>query len=110
MYLVFTRTPGESYRRQHMSFLCFCDAFRALIKSLVRRLWLRSLHMQCPPHDKKRHTTTDGIETHRQINTYSAAAAAAAAAAQLIIKTILVLVVMVDDGRRRYDHILNSRK
>ena len=67
--------------------------------------------MQCPPHDKKRHTTTDGIETHRQINTYSAAAAAAAAAAaQLIIKTILVLLVMEDDGKRRYDHILNSRK
>ena len=36
MYLVFTRMPGESYRRRVMSLLlCLCDVFRALINSLV---------------------------------------------------------------------------
>ena len=36
MYLVFTRMPGESYRRRLGSLLlCFCDVFRALINSLV---------------------------------------------------------------------------
>ena len=36
MYLVFTHTPGESYRRRHRSLLlCLCDVFRALINSLV---------------------------------------------------------------------------
>ena len=36
MYLVFTRMPGESYRRQLRSLLlCLCDVFRALINSLV---------------------------------------------------------------------------
>ena len=36
MYLVFTRMPGESYRRRLGSlFLCLCDVFRALINSLV---------------------------------------------------------------------------
>ena len=34
MYLVFTRMPGESYRRRLGSLLlCLCDLFRALIKS-----------------------------------------------------------------------------
>ena len=42
MYHVFTRMPGESYRRRLRSLLwCLCDDFRALINSLVR--WLRSL-------------------------------------------------------------------
>ena len=36
MYLVFTRMPGESYRRRLWSLLlCLCDVFRALINSLV---------------------------------------------------------------------------
>ena len=36
MCLVFTRMPGESYRRRLRSlFLCLCDVFRALINSLV---------------------------------------------------------------------------
>ena len=36
MYLVFTRMPGESYRRQLRSLLlCICYVFRALINSLV---------------------------------------------------------------------------
>ena len=37
MYLVFTRMPGESYRRRLRSLLlCICDVFRAaLINSLV---------------------------------------------------------------------------
>ena len=36
MYLVFTRIPGESYRRWLRSLLlCVCDVFRALINSLV---------------------------------------------------------------------------
>ena len=36
MYLVFTRMPGESYRRRLRSLLlCLCDVFRALINSLV---------------------------------------------------------------------------
>ena len=35
MYLVFTRMPGESYRRRPWSLLlCLCDVFRALIKTL----------------------------------------------------------------------------
>ena len=35
-YLVFTRMPGESYRRRLKSLLlCLCDVFRALINSLV---------------------------------------------------------------------------
>ena len=34
MYLVFTRMPGESYRRRLRSLLlCLCDVFRALINS-----------------------------------------------------------------------------
>ena len=38
MYLVFTRMPGESYRRRLRSLLlCLCDVFRALINSLVCR-------------------------------------------------------------------------
>ena len=41
MYLVFTRMPGESYRRPLGSFLlCLCDVFRALINSLVCLLLL----------------------------------------------------------------------
>ena len=37
MYLVFTRIPGESYRRRLRPLLqCLCDVFRALINSLVR--------------------------------------------------------------------------
>jgi len=36
MYLVFTRNPSESYRRQIRSlYLCLCYEFRALINSLV---------------------------------------------------------------------------
>ena len=36
MYLVFTRMPGENYRRQFRSLLlCLCCVFRALINSLV---------------------------------------------------------------------------
>ena len=36
MYLVFTRMPGESYRRRLRSFLLYlCYVFRALINSLV---------------------------------------------------------------------------
>ena len=36
MYLVFTRMPGESYRRRLRYFLlCLCDVFRAMITSLV---------------------------------------------------------------------------
>ena len=36
MYLVFTCTPGESYRRQLRSLLSsLCDVFRVLIKPLV---------------------------------------------------------------------------
>ena len=36
MYLVFTRMPGESYRKGLRSLLlCLCDVFRALINSLV---------------------------------------------------------------------------
>ena len=34
MYLVFTRMPGESYRKRFRCFLCLCDVFRALINSL----------------------------------------------------------------------------
>ena len=35
LYLVFTRMPGESYRRRLMSLLAYlCDVFRALINSL----------------------------------------------------------------------------
>ena len=35
MYLVSTRMPGESYRRQGSLLLCLCDVFRALINFLV---------------------------------------------------------------------------
>ena len=36
MYLVFTRMPCESYRRQLRSWwLCLCEDFRVLINSLV---------------------------------------------------------------------------
>ena len=36
MCLVFTRMPGESYRRRlRSSLLCACDDFRVLINSLV---------------------------------------------------------------------------
>ena len=36
LYLVFTRMPGESYRRRPRSLLlCSCDVFPALITSLV---------------------------------------------------------------------------
>ena len=36
IYLVFTRMPGESYRRRLGSLLlCLCDVFRVLIGSLV---------------------------------------------------------------------------
>ena len=36
MYLVFTRMPGESYRRRFRSLLLYlCYVFRALINSLV---------------------------------------------------------------------------
>ena len=34
MYCVFTRMPGESYRRRFRSLMCSCDVFRALINSL----------------------------------------------------------------------------
>ena len=38
MCLVFTRMPGESYRRRRLGSLlvCLCDVFRALINSRVR--------------------------------------------------------------------------
>ena len=36
MYLIFTRMPGESYRRRLRSLLYSCCVFRALINSLVR--------------------------------------------------------------------------
>ena len=36
MYIAFTRTPGESYRRRLRSLLCLCDVFRALINSHLR--------------------------------------------------------------------------
>ena len=35
MYLVFTRMPGESYRRRFGSLLCLCDVFRELINYIV---------------------------------------------------------------------------
>ena len=37
MDLVFTRVPGESYRRRlgSLLLLCLCDVFRALIHSFV---------------------------------------------------------------------------
>ena len=34
MYVVFTRMPGESYRRRLGSLLCLRDVFRALTDSL----------------------------------------------------------------------------
>ena len=40
-YLVFSRLPGESYRRRLRSLLlCLCDVLRALINSLVSALGL----------------------------------------------------------------------
>ena len=43
VYLVFTRMPCESYRRQLRSLLlCLCDIFRTLITSLVCCLDLAS--------------------------------------------------------------------
>ena len=35
MSLVFTRMPGEGYRRQLRSLLCLCDVVRALIDSIL---------------------------------------------------------------------------
>ena len=35
MYLVFTRMPGESYRRRLRSLLYLCSVFRTLSNSLV---------------------------------------------------------------------------
>ena len=35
MYLVFTRMPGESYRRRLVSLLYLCYVFRTLTNSLV---------------------------------------------------------------------------
>ena len=35
IHLVFTRRPGESYRRRLRLLLCLCDVFGALINSLV---------------------------------------------------------------------------
>ena len=43
MYLVFTRMPGESYRRRSRFLLCLCDVFRALINSLVCCLYASAL-------------------------------------------------------------------
>ena len=45
MYLVFTRTPGESYRRRLFSFffLYLCYVLRALINSLVCRVYLSGI-------------------------------------------------------------------
>ena len=34
-HLVFTRVPGESYRRPLRSLLCLCDVFLGLINSLM---------------------------------------------------------------------------
>ena len=40
MHLVFTRTPGESFRRRLRSLLLYlCDVFRARIISLARWIW-----------------------------------------------------------------------
>ena len=40
MYLVFTCTPGESYRRQLRSLLlCLCDVFQTLINLCVDTAW-----------------------------------------------------------------------
>ena len=44
MYLVFTRMPGESFRRRLRSLLLYlCDVFRALINSLVCWFWTSAL-------------------------------------------------------------------
>ena len=44
MYLIFTRMPGESYRRRPRSLLlCLCGVFRALINSLVSVLFVSDL-------------------------------------------------------------------
>ena len=46
MYLVFTRMPGESYRRRLRCLLfCLCDVFRALINSLV--CWFCVCELRC---------------------------------------------------------------
>ena len=45
-YFVFTRMPGDSYRRRLGSLLlCLCDVFRAVITPLV--LILRSFEHRC---------------------------------------------------------------
>ena len=57
MYLVFTRMPGESYRRRLGSLLLYvCDVFRALINSLVLVLTKLSRDRQT---DSERETETD---------------------------------------------------
>ena len=57
MYLVFTRMPGESYRRRLGSLLlCLCDVFRALINSLVLVLTKLNRDRQT---DSERETETD---------------------------------------------------
>ena len=46
MYLVFTRMPGESYRRRLRSLLlCLCDVFRTLINSLVCWFYTNALSL-----------------------------------------------------------------
>ena len=47
MYLVFTRMPGESYRRRLGSLLYSCSIFRALINSLVCWLCTSALGLFC---------------------------------------------------------------
>ena len=47
MYLVFTRMPGESYRRRLRSLLLrLCDVFRVLITSLVCRFQRKREHTE----------------------------------------------------------------
>ena len=45
MYFVFTRMPGESYRRRLRSLLCLCDVVLVLIKSPVWWLFKMKLVM-----------------------------------------------------------------
>ena len=40
MYLVFTRMPGESYRKRLRSLLYSCYAFRAIIVVVVDRFYI----------------------------------------------------------------------
>ena len=60
MYLVFTRMPGESYRRRlGSSLLRLCYVFRALITSLVCWFWKRERR-----HDRSNRNVQDRISTN----------------------------------------------